>query len=69
MEQITNAVGNPTALLIERLFWLALGAFLGLAVITSFIRELKEDKNKTTASTDQLANLAKKATQRNRNNN
>ena len=64
MEQVTYAIGNPTALLVERIFWLGLGAFLGLAIITSFLRGLKEGKNKTTQfSPDQLENLAKKAMQ------
>ncbi len=62
MEQVTNAIGNPTALLIERLFWLGLGGFLGLAIITSFLRGLKQSKHKTTpVSPDQLEKLAKKA--------
>ena len=70
MEQITDAVGNPTAILVERIFWLGLGAFLGLAIITSFLRGLKETKNKTTPiSTDQLENLAKKAIQQNSDSN
>ncbi len=70
MEQVTEAIGNPTALLIERIFWLGLGAFLGLAIITSFLRGLKETKNKTTLiSTDQLENLAKKAIKQNRDRN
>ena len=61
MEQLTDAIGNPTALLVERIFWLGLGAFLGLAIITSLLRGLKEGKNKTTpVSPDQLENLAKK---------
>ena len=61
MEQLTDAIGNPTALLVERIFWLGLGAFLGLAIITSLLIGLKEEKNKTTpVSPDQLANLAKK---------
>ena len=64
MEQVTDAIGNPTALLIERIFWLGIGAFLGLAIITSLIRGLKEGKNKTPpVSADQLENLAKKAIQ------
>ena len=46
MEQVTDAIGNPTALLVERIFWLGLGAFLGLAIITSLLRELKEGKTK-----------------------
>ena len=66
MEQVTDAIGNPTALLLERFFWLGLGAFLGLAIITSLLRGLKERKNKTTpVSTDQLENLAKKAIKQN----
>ena len=66
MEQVTDAIGNPAALLVERFFWLGLGGFLGIAIITSFLRELKERKNKTTpVSTNQLENLAKKAIQQN----
>ena len=70
MEQVTDAIGNPTALLLERIFWLGLGAFLGRAIITSFLRGLKETKNNPTPiSTDQLANLAKKAIQQNSDSN
>ena len=70
MEQVTDVIGNPTALLAERIFWLGLGAFLGLAIINSLIRGLKEGKNKTTAvSPDQLKNLAKKAIQQNSDSN
>ena len=66
MEQATDVIGNPTALLVERLFWLGLGTFLGLAIITSFLRGLIERQNKTIpVSTDQLENLAKKAIQQN----
>ncbi len=66
MEPVIDAVGNPTALLIERFFWLGLGGFFGLALITSFIRGLKEGKKNTTpSSTDQLKNLTKKAIERN----
>ena len=67
MDRVTDAIGNPTSLLIERFFWLGLGGFLGLAIITSFIRGLKETKNKTTSvSPNQLENLAKKAIKQNR---
>ena len=45
MEQVPDAIGNPTALLVARIFWLGLGAFLGLAIITSLLRGLKESKN------------------------
>ena len=70
MEQVTDAIGNPTALLVERIFWLGLGAFLGLAIITSLLRGLKEGKNKTTpVSPDRLENLAKKAIQQNSDSN
>ena len=70
MDHVTSAVGNPTALLVERIFWLGLGAFLGLAIITSLLRGLKESKNKTTpVSPDQLVNLAKKAIQQNSDSN
>ncbi len=70
MEQATDAIGNPTALLAERFFWLGLGAFLAMAIITSVIRGLKERKNNTTpVSPDQLENLAKKAIQQNSDSN
>ena len=69
MEQIINSIGNPTALLVERIFWLGLGAFLGLAIITSLLRGIKEGKKKTPVSPDQLENLAKKAIQQNSDSN
>ena len=70
MEQVTSAIGNPTTLLIERIFWLGLGGFLGLALINSFLRGLQESKNKTIpVSPDQLKNLAKKAIQQNSDKN
>ena len=70
MEQVTEVIGNPTALLVERIFWLGLGTFLGLALITSLLRGLKERKNKTTPlSPVQLENLAKKAIQQNSDSN
>ena len=70
MVQVTDPIGNPTALLVERIFWLGLGAFLGLALITSLLRGLKERKNKTTrVSPDQLENLANKAIQQNSDSN
>tara|TARA_B100001250_G_C19028622_1_gene456389 strand:- start:38 stop:244 length:207 start_codon:yes stop_codon:yes gene_type:complete len=68
MEQVIDAIGNPTALLIERIFWLGLGCFLGLTIITSFIREIKESKNKKD-SHDQLENLSKKAIRHNSDSN
>tara|TARA_B100000579_G_C22719160_1_gene798486 strand:- start:645 stop:857 length:213 start_codon:yes stop_codon:yes gene_type:complete len=68
MEQVTDAVANQTAILVERIFWLGLGAFFGLAIVTSFLRGLKErTKKTTTVSTRQLENLAKKAIQKNSN--
>tara|TARA_B100000214_G_C23724352_1_gene515796 strand:- start:87 stop:284 length:198 start_codon:yes stop_codon:yes gene_type:complete len=63
MEQITDVIGNPTLLLVERIFWLGLGAFLGLAILTSFLRESK--KIAKTVSPSQLESLAKKAIQQN----
>ena len=70
MEQVTDAIGNPTALLIERIFWLGLGVFLGVSIVTSFLRGIKERKNKPKpVSPDQLENLAKKAIQQNSNSN
>ena len=64
MEQLSDAIGNPTALLIERIFWLALGGFLGLAIITSLIRGLNEKRNKIKpVSEKKLKDLAKKAIQ------
>ena len=70
MEQVTDAVANQTALLVERIFWLGLGAFFGLAIITSLLRGFKESKNKATlVSPDQLENLAKKAIKQNSDSN
>ena len=64
MEQITNAIGNPTSLLVERIFWLGLGGFLALAIITSLLRGFKESKDKAAlVSPDQLEPHAKKSDQ------
>jgi len=66
MEQAFNSIGNPTTLLIERVYWLGLGGFLGLTIFTSLIRGLKKNKNKKKfVSAKQLEILAKKATQNN----
>ena len=65
---MTYTVGNPTALLIERVFWLGLGGFLGVALITSLIRELSKRKNNTTThSPKELKNIERKAIQQNSN--
>ena len=70
MEQVSDLLGNPTALLVERIFWLGLGAFFVLAIITSLRRGLKErTKTTTPVSRDQLENLAKKAIQQNSDSN
>ena len=66
MEQVTYTIGNPATLIIERIFWVGLGGFLGLAIITSLIRGLKETKNRTKPfSTKELVDLARKATDQN----
>ena len=70
MEQLNDAVGNPTSLLLERFFWLGLGGFLGLAIITSLIRGLNEGKSNTKCvSSEELKNLPKKTIQKNSTNN
>ena len=57
---------NQTAILIERIFWLGLGGFLGLAIISSLIRAIGEKES--TISPTELKNLAEKATQQNIDN-
>ena len=70
MEQVTYTIGNQATLIIERIFWMGLGGFLGLAIITSVIRDLKEGKNKTKpCSAKELVALAKKATEQSKNMN
>ncbi len=70
MEQATDVIGNPTTILIERIFWLGLVSFLALAIITSSLRGLKERIKKTKPiSPNQLENLAKKAIQQNSDSN
>ncbi len=65
MELVSDSVGNTTALLIERIFWLGIGVFLGLAILTSLLRGLKEGKSKTKAvKQKELEELARKATQK-----
>tara|TARA_Y100001968_G_C19257587_1_gene667578 strand:+ start:269 stop:487 length:219 start_codon:yes stop_codon:yes gene_type:complete len=68
MEQVTEAIGNPTALFIERIFWLGLGGFLGLSIITSLIRGSDKIKRKNKpSSVKELEDLAEKAIQQNSN--
>ena len=67
MEQLADAVGNPTALLIERVFWLTLGGFFGLAIITSLTRGLNEKRNKVKPfSSKDFKDHTKKAMQKNK---
>tara|TARA_B100000579_G_C22474613_1_gene685007 strand:- start:486 stop:701 length:216 start_codon:yes stop_codon:yes gene_type:complete len=67
IEQVTNSIGNPITLLIERIFWLGLGAFFVLAIATSLIRGLNSNNIKTQQVTPkELENLAKRATEQNR---
>ena len=66
MDQLTDPIGNPTTLLLERIFWLGIGGFFGLAFITSLIKGFKQNKTRqTNVSPKQLENLAKKAVQKN----
>ena len=66
MEQVTDAIGNPISLLIERVFWLGLGGFLGLSIITSVLRAQNDSKYiSRDVSSDELKKLAKKAIQQN----
>ena len=66
MEQVTDAIGNPMSLLIERLFWLGLGGFLVVAIITSALRGINENKNiSRDVSSEELKDLAKKAIKQN----
>tara|TARA_Y100001968_G_C19014516_1_gene552170 strand:+ start:205 stop:417 length:213 start_codon:yes stop_codon:yes gene_type:complete len=66
MEQIANPIGNSTAILIERIFWLGIGGFFGLAFITSLIRGLKQNKTtQSNVSVQHLEDLAKRAIQKN----
>ena len=70
MELVTYQIGNPTTLLIERIFWLGIGGFFGLALMTSLVRGLKQNKIKeSNVSAKHLENLAKKAIQKNSNHN
>ena len=70
MEQVTDPIGNPTTLLIERIFWLGIGGFFVLTLMTSLVRNSKQNKIKETyVSAKHLENLAKKAIQKNSNHN
>tara|TARA_Y100001968_G_scaffold307231_1_gene324874 strand:- start:273 stop:485 length:213 start_codon:yes stop_codon:yes gene_type:complete len=69
MEQLPNGVSNTTVILIERIFWLGLGVFLGLAIVGSLIRRLNENKKITKPfSSIGLKNLQKKSIQQNSTN-
>ncbi len=65
MEQVTDVMGNPAALLIERFFWLGLGVFFSIAIITSFNSGSHKRIKINNFSEKELENLAKKAMQQN----
>tara|TARA_Y100001968_G_scaffold283228_1_gene281714 strand:+ start:196 stop:408 length:213 start_codon:yes stop_codon:yes gene_type:complete len=66
MEQLNEAVGNPITLIIERFFWLGLGVFLGIAILSSVIRAINEKSITTKPVTPHdLERLAKKAIKKN----
>tara|TARA_B100000965_G_scaffold316973_1_gene277457 strand:+ start:497 stop:706 length:210 start_codon:yes stop_codon:yes gene_type:complete len=65
MEQVTDTIGNPMTLLIERIFWLGLGGFFSLALITSFFRGSKKSNQLKQFPGRELEKLAKKAVQQN----
>ena len=68
MESATGLIGNPLTLIIERIFWLSLGIFFGLALIKSVIRTIKERDNKEkVVSPKDLVKLANKAIKKNKN--
>ena len=67
MEPVSDLVGYPLTLLIERIFWLGLGGFFGLALITSVIRTIKEKNNKgNMVSAKDLEMLANNAVKENK---
>ncbi len=67
MEPATDLVGNPLTLLIERIFWLILGGFFGIAIITSIIRtNIESKKKRKIVSPKELKKLANKAIKRNK---
>ena len=59
MQNVTDVIGNPTLLLIERVFWLVIGGFFVLALLTSIISGLIEEQK--TNSQKWLENPAKEA--------
>ena len=63
MEQVTDVIGNPTSLLIERIFWLVIGGFFGLALITSITRGLVEEQQDN--SQKKLDSFAEEAIKKN----
>tara|TARA_Y100001968_G_scaffold248627_1_gene233200 strand:+ start:530 stop:655 length:126 start_codon:yes stop_codon:yes gene_type:complete len=38
MEKVTDITGSQKALLVEKIFWIGIGVFIGLAIISSLIR-------------------------------
>ena len=70
MQQFTYINGHTTFILVERIYWLGLGGFLGLAILTSLIRSFNETKAKERYdSARELDKLAKKAVRQNNEDN
>tara|TARA_Y100001968_G_scaffold294238_1_gene300671 strand:+ start:1019 stop:1219 length:201 start_codon:yes stop_codon:yes gene_type:complete len=64
MEQATNSVGNPVTLLIERIFWLGLGCFLGATILRTFIQGLNQDNEKQQKMNKKIQEIANNATKK-----
>tara|TARA_Y100001968_G_scaffold241959_1_gene225534 strand:+ start:245 stop:445 length:201 start_codon:yes stop_codon:yes gene_type:complete len=65
MEQASNLVGNPIALLIERIFWLGLGLFLVGTIFKAFIGSINKGKSKESSMEAKLKEIANKVVQEN----
>ena len=61
MEPTSDLSGNPISLLVERLFWLGLGIFLGGAFVKATIESIKQAKSSKGSMDTILKDLAQKA--------
>tara|TARA_Y100001968_G_C18776964_1_gene444854 strand:- start:93 stop:302 length:210 start_codon:yes stop_codon:yes gene_type:complete len=67
MEKFTDAIGNSITLALERIFWLGLGVYFFLAILTSLIRGNKERKERRSDSPKELENIPKNLQKKTRN--
>ena len=63
--EVTEIAGSSLSILIERIFWIGLGVFLGATILKSSLDSIKSLKNGGKTMESKLKELANKASEEN----